>query len=184
VFLHGFLSVAGVVSALNAIPQNSSKLDRFTRMTEILSATLTGALIGFFYGGNSTNNNAELATSGAIAGAILMLLLSGLVRQMRIAIAAAGFTNTYGAAFLLSATASSFLSTRHFAWGIFFTVASLLYIWLTLISLKQGIRLVKLAAGTSFKNANLTQAQFDQPLHDTDFSGTIDDFREDKPITP
>ncbi|MGV0028518.1 pentapeptide repeat-containing protein [Phormidesmis priestleyi] len=186
VLLHGFLSVAGVASALSAIGQKSLKVDRFTKLTGILSATLTGGLMGFFYGGSSTNNNAEVATIGAIAGAILMLLISVFVRQVgiRIAIAAAGFTNAYGAAFLLSATASSFLSTRHFAWGIFFTVTSLLYIWLTLISLKQVIWLIKQAAGTSFKNADLTHAQFDQPLRHTDFSGTIGDFREDQPITP
>jgi hypothetical protein len=152
VFLQGLLSVAGGVSALGAIRQ-SSRTDRVTQMTESLSAALTGGLIGFFYGGSATHNNAEVATIGAIAGAISMLLISVFVRQMgiRIAIAAAGFTHTYGAAFLLGATASVLLSTRHFVWGIFFTVASLPYLWLTLISLKQVINLVKQAAGTSSK---------------------------------
>ncbi|KAM3100550.1 pentapeptide repeat-containing protein [Phormidesmis sp. 146-35] len=185
VFLHGFLGVAGVVSVCGASWRKSLKVDRFIRLSECLSATLTGGLIGFFYAGSLTDNNAKLATIGGIVTAILSLLICRFVRrvEMRIAIATAGFINTYGAAFLLSATASTFLSTRHVAWGIFFTVTSLLYIWLTLISLKQVIWLVKLAAGTSFKNANLTHALFDKSLPHTDFSGAIDDFREDKSTT-
>lgn len=155
--LYGFLSLAGIVAAVAKVSPTLS------RWAEILSAAMTGALGGFFYAGSAANNNAQSAIAGAIAGAVLLCCLSVWMRArwMGLAIAAAGLINQYGAAFLIAANASAFLSTRQLLWGILLTLASLIYVWLTLISCQHVVRSLKQSASTSFLGANLTDARFD-----------------------
>jgi Pentapeptide repeats (8 copies) len=156
--LYGFLSLAGIVAAVAQVSRPT-----LSRWAEILSAAMTGALVGFLYAGSAANNNAQSAIAGAIAGAVLLFCLSVWLRAtwMSLAIAAAGLINQYAAAFLIAANASAFLSTRQLLWGILLTLTSLIYVGLTLISCQHVVRSLKQSASTSFLGANLTDARFD-----------------------
>jgi uncharacterized protein YjbI with pentapeptide repeats len=159
--LYGVLSAAGVVSAIGHIQPETLKLSRFART---VSAVLSGALLGFFYAGIATNNNSLAALAGMVVGGVLMFFVSSRIRRqiVTVAIVAAGSVTTYGAAFLLSATASAFMSTHKLFWGACFGILSLLYFWWALVSFSGTIREIRKAVGTSFSGANLTDAKFDR----------------------
>ena len=158
--LYGTLSLAGVsagISLLKSIPLRTS------RLASILSAVSSGALLGFFYAGSASGNNPSIAIAGAVSTGLLMLLASVFLHQalVKIAITTITTVTSYGAAFLLGATASVSLSAQQFAIGFICAIATLAYVWLTLNSLKLILQLLKLASTTSFKGADLTDARFD-----------------------
>ncbi len=171
--LYGTLSLAGVsagISSLKSIPLKAS------RLASTSSAVLSGALLGFFYAGSVSGNNSSIAIAGAVSVSLLMLIASVFLHQalIKIAIAAITTVTSYGAAFLLGATASMSLSTQQLGIGFAFAIATFVYVWLTLNGLKLVMRSLKLASTTSFKGADLTDARFDQAdLNHTDFSQTI-----------
>lgn len=160
--LYGVLSVSGIVAAIGHVQPETLKLSRFART---VSGILSGTLLGFFYAGIATNNNSLVALAGMVIGGVLMFFISSRIRHqvVKVAIAAAGSVATYGAAFLLSATASAFLNTHKLFWGACFGILSLLYFWLALVSFSGTIREIGNAVGTSFSDANLTDAKFDRP---------------------
>ena len=171
--LYGVLSLAGASAGISSLNSISLKASRFAGT---FSAVLSGALLGFFYAGSASKNNPSLAIAGAISASLVMLAASVFFQQalIRIAIATIATVTTYGAAFLLGATASVSFSADQVAIGITCAIATLVYILLTLNLLKSILRSLKLAATTSFKGANLTNARFDQAnLNHTDFSQTI-----------
>jgi Pentapeptide repeats (8 copies) len=160
--LYGVLSASGIVAAIGHVQPETLKLSRFART---ISAILSGAVLGFFYAGIATNNNSLFALTGMVVGGVLMFFISLRIRHqiVKVAIAAAGSVATYGSAFLLSATASAFLNTHKLFWGACFSLLSLLYFWLTLVSFCGTVREIGNAIGTSFSGANLTDAKFDRP---------------------
>jgi uncharacterized protein YjbI with pentapeptide repeats len=159
--LYGVLSVAGIASATSSIQPETSKVSRFATK---ISAILSGALLGFFYAGVATDNNSQAALVGMVVGGGLMFIVSVRIRHeiVKIAIATAGSVANYGGAFLLSATASAFLSTHKLFWGICFGLLSLVYLWLAFVSFSSVIQEIRNAVGTCFKGANLTDAKFDE----------------------
>ena len=161
ILLYGVLSVAGIASGMSSIQPKISKAGRFSGT---VSAILSGALLGFFYAGIATNNNSLAALAGMIVGGLLMFFVSSRIHRqvVTVALAAAGSVTTYGATFLLSATASAFLSTHKLFWGACFSILSLLYLWLALVSFSGTVREIGNAVGTSFSGANLTDAKFDR----------------------
>ena len=106
---------------------------------------------------------------------LVMLAASVFLHQIiKIAIVNITTVTSYGAAFLLGATASMSLSTQQLGIGFVCAIATFAYVWLTLNSLKSIIRSLKLSSTTSFKGANLTDARFDRAdLNRIDFSQTI-----------
>ena len=170
--LYGVLSLAGVsagISSFKRIPLKTS------RLAGTFSAVLSGALLGFFYAGSASGNNPTIAIVGAMFAGLVMLAASVLLHQIiKIAIVTITTVTSYGAAFLLGATASMSLSTQQLGIGFVCAIATFAYVWLTLNSLKSIIRSLKLASTTSFKGANLTDARFDRAdLNRIDFSQTI-----------
>lgn len=141
-----------------------------------LSATASFALVGFYYGGSATGNNPQVAVAAAIGAGVLMAIASFRFRTgaMAVAVAVAGAVTGYGFAFLVGASAIAFLSVQKLVWGVFWSIVSLAYIWLTINSLTLAVKQIKIFAGTSFRDASLTNARFDNALlQDTDFSGAI-----------
>jgi uncharacterized protein YjbI with pentapeptide repeats len=159
--LYGVLSIGGFASAMGNIHNKNSKYGGFT---STVSAIISGALLGFFYAGSATDNNSQAALAGMAIGGLSMFFVSRRIRAQFaiVAIAAAGSVTTYGAAFLLSATASAFLSIHKVFWGTFFSILALVYLWFALVSFSATIREIKNTVGTSFRGANLTNTKFDQ----------------------
>ena len=119
--LYGVLSVAGFASAIASKQPKTSKAGRLAR---IISAILSGALLGFFYAGTATNNNSQAAIAGMAIGGVLMFFVSRICGQFaQVAIASAGSVATYAAAFLFSATASAFLQHSQTVLGYVFRFA-------------------------------------------------------------
>ncbi len=176
--LYGFLTATAVssgISSSNGIPLTIRKIAR------TFSAVLSGALLGFFYAGSASGNNSTVAIAGAVAASLLMFFASVFLPQawVKLTILTIATVTTYGAAFLLGATASIHLSAQQIGMGTMMAIASLLCVWLTLNSLKQILRSLKLLSTTSFKGANLLNARFDHAeLHHTDFSQTIGYFNQ------
>ena len=170
--LYGVLGLAGASAGISSLKSISLKT---SRLAGTLSAVLSGALLGFFYAGSASGNNPSIAIGGTIAAGLVMFAASVFLHQALIKIAIATLTTvtTYGAAFMLGATASASLSAQH-GIGFAYAIAAFVYVWLALNSLKSMIRSLKLASTTSFKGANLTDARFDQAaLNHTDFSQSI-----------
>jgi len=161
--------------SLNGIPPTIRKIAR------TFSAVLSGALLGFFYAGSASGNNSTLEIAGAIAASLLMFFASIFLSQawVKLTILTIATVTIYSAAFLLGATASIHLSAQQIGMGTMMAIASLLCVWLTLNSLKQILRSLKLLSTTSFNGANLLTARFDRAeLHHTDFSQTIGYFNQ------
>ena len=176
--LYGVLSAVAVssgISSLNGIPPTIRKIAR------TFSAVLSGALLGFFYAGSASGNNSTLEIAGAIAASLLMFFASIFLSQawVKLTILTIATVTIYSAAFLLGATASIHLSAQQIGMGTMMAISSLLCVWLTLNSLKQILRSLKLLSTTSFNGANLLTARFDRAeLHHTDFSQTIGYFNQ------
>ncbi|HAZ49426.1 MAG TPA: low-complexity protein [Cyanobacteria bacterium UBA11371] len=142
----------------------------------VLSATASGAFIGFVYAGFATDKNPQIAILGATIGGLLMAFLSFRFpsRIVVVAVASAGAVTGYGLAFWLWAVALSYLTGKQLVWGIGLSMLSLTYLALTFSSLVLTFNEIKKYAGTSFINADLTNAVFDSAmLKNTDLSVTM-----------
>lgn len=142
----------------------------------VLSGTATGALLGFVNGGLAADENLRVAAATAVLGGLLMGFFSLRFRTgvvvVAVAIAAAGAA--YGLVFWLWATALACFGGQEFGWGIGLSMLLLIYLGLTLSSLSLAAKEIKMASGTSFKDADLTNALFGSAkLTNTDFSGAI-----------
>lgn len=159
--LYGVLSLAGVSTGVGLSNRISVKT---SRIASLVSAALSGALLGFLYAGSASGNNPSSAIAGAVAAGLVMVIGSLWIdwTLLQIAIATVQTVTVYAAAFLLGATASMSLSAQQFDIGLTCAIAALVYVWLAFKSLKGVVRSLKLAATTTFKGADLTQAQFDQ----------------------
>lgn len=167
------LAISGGFSGVRAFTGTKS-LAR--RMATIVSGAASGALLGFFYAGSSTNNNAQIAIAGAVLGGVIMAFVSFKFRTVivAVAIAIAGAASGYGFAFFSGATAIAHFSVQSLGWGVVWGALSLGYIGLTMNSLTLAIQDIKSASGTSFRGADLTNATFDGAnLQSTDFSGAV-----------
>jgi len=167
--LHISLGLAGLEGVVKSFS---------TRQTIVstISGAASGALLGFFYLGSATDNNPQMASTGAIMGAIFVsiLFLLGKNKRIIIAIAAAASIANYGLSFLFVAKASANLSTHHFAIGLFWAILSLLAIVATFLSLKSLFEQINIFSTTSFRGADLTNANFEGArLGKTDFTNTI-----------
>jgi hypothetical protein len=142
----------------------------------VLTGAASGALFSFYYGGLLAEKNPTVAVLAAVLGGVLFAIASLFIKnhKFRILLAIAGTVAGYGFAFMIGAIAIQFLSVYQWGWGLTLSVISLVCLRITLNSLLLVLRLIQLAAGTSFRKANLTAAQFeDAVLHHTDFSGAI-----------
>lgn len=172
--LYVSLAISGTFGAARAIIGKKSAI--LGRITLIISGAASGALIGFFYGGITTNNNPKMAIVGAVLGGLIIaitLILHVGRRLMVVAVAVAGAVAGYGLAFLVGAIAIAYLSVQNLLWGMVWGTLSITYIALTMVSLNFTVTEIK-AVGTSFRGADLTNTKFDQViLQNTDFKGTI-----------
>ncbi|MBD2042710.1 low-complexity protein [Microcoleus sp. FACHB-672] len=134
------LSVAGAGSGLKTFMPR-----RFRTVANTLSATASGALLGFFYGGLAAGKNPAFAVAAAVIGGIL--IGAGSLRFRTgvgaVAVAVAGAVGGYGFAFWLWAVALAFLSGEKLIEGFFLSGLSLVYIGLTVSSLLLAVKEIK-----------------------------------------
>lgn len=141
-----------------------------------LSGIASGALLGFYYVGIATNENPQAAIVGAVVAGLMMTFISFRVRSgtVAVAVAIAATVASYGLAFWLWAVALALLSGQQLVWGILLSILSLAYVGLTLSSLVLSFIEMKRSSGTSFRNADLTEASFaNAKVRNTDFSGAV-----------
>lgn len=144
------LCVAGAGTGLKPlIPR------RLRILANALSATASGALLGFFYGGLAAGKNPQVAVASAVIGAILIGVGSLRFRTgtAAVAVAVAGAIGGYGFAFWLWTVGLAFLTAQRLIEGIFLTGLSLSYIGLTLSALLLVIKEIKRASEISLRKA-------------------------------
>ena len=134
------LSLAGAGTGLTILMPR-----RFGIVANALSATASGALLGFFYGGLAAGKNPAFAVAGAVIGGILMGAGSLRFRTgaAAVAVAVAGAVGGYGFAFWLWTVALAFLTGGRLIEGIFLSGLSLGYIGLTVSSVRLAVKKIK-----------------------------------------
>jgi hypothetical protein len=195
--LYASLGIAGFGIGLKTLAKPRSLL---ARMAGVVSATASGALVGFFYGGTTGNqllailqrestgeNNPQTAIAGAVLLGLLMAVSSFKTRNgiISVIVATAGAVTAYGFAFLIGTTAIALLTTSHWLWGFILSALSLLYLWLTLKALALITQTSRQVWGTSFRKANLTGARFaGAKLENTDLKEAITKHDHDSAAKP
>lgn len=98
-----------------------TKKSRLFGLTISLSGLISGAWLGFYYGGMlAGGKNPQLAIASATIFALIISIASFYWRRHRLTmvlVTVMGTVATYGWAFLCAAAAFTFLSTNDFWWG-------------------------------------------------------------------
>lgn len=95
-----------------------------SRLSIAISAVISCAWLGFYYGGIIGGKNPPIAITTAIAG-LLLTTFTGLHLQKRlttISIVLLGIVSAYALAFLCLAVVVAYLSTDRLLWGIIWSV--------------------------------------------------------------
>ena len=168
------LAITGIASAAMSFAREKIILHRiFTTISGVVS----GAIIGFFYGGTAAGGkNPQIAIISAILAGLIMMISCFLFRRefIEITLSIGGAVANYGFAFLVGTRAIAFFSTQNFIWGFCLSFLSLTYIGLTLISLRYSFKEITNYSVTSFRCSNLTNASFNNAkLGLSDFTKAI-----------
>jgi len=139
-YVVGLLISLGIGGACAAIQTPSAT---WNQRLILLSGAATGAVTGFYYGGLLDGKNPQTAVAGAIAGALLVLLITWRwpSRLWTIALRLSGAIAAYGWFFLVGANALGCLNTGHWLLGLVLGGLAFLYLWLTARSLKLTLSL-------------------------------------------
>jgi uncharacterized membrane protein len=129
----------GIGGACAAVPHRSTTWNPILR----LSGIATGAITGFYYSGLTAGKNPQMAVVGAIAGGLLVILLTWRWPSVigTIALRLSGAIAAYGWFFWVGATALDCLNTQHWFLGLLLSGLSLLYLWFTARSLRLALSL-------------------------------------------
>jgi hypothetical membrane protein len=118
-----FLNLVASAATL-ALSTLTAKNSLNSRIAIAISAATSGAWLGFYYGGISTDGkDPHVSSLAAVISVSLMAAISFYLRKRltTIAVTIMGTAATYGLAFLCSAATFAFLSTdrllRGFSWG-------------------------------------------------------------------
>ena len=90
-----------------------------SKLAIAISAVISCAWLGFYYGGIIDGKNPQIAIAVTIGGLLLMTFTSLYLQPKltTIAIVLLGIVNAYALAFLCSAVAVAYLSVERFWWG-------------------------------------------------------------------
>ncbi len=139
-YVMALLISLGIGGACAAVPPGSAPRNRILLP---LSGVATGAITGFYYSGLAAGKNPQIAIVGAIAGGLLVVLLTWRWPSVvgTIALRLSGAIAAYGWFFWVGATALGCLNTGHWFWGWLLSGLSLLYLWFTARSLRLALSL-------------------------------------------
>ncbi len=120
-----------------------SRSGRWNKILLLLSGAATGAITGFYYSGLAAGKNPQVAVIGAVVGGLLVTLLAWRWPSViwTIAIRFSGAIAAYGWFFLVGTTALGCLHTHHWFIGSILGSLSLLYLWLSVRSLRLALSL-------------------------------------------
>lgn len=165
----------GLASARSRLPR------LWRRWSDWGSGTIAGAVVGFFYAGTLTNKEPRWAIAGAVVGAVLAATW-GWRQSVSSAIALRLTTTlaTYGFSCLIGATAIALLNVGRWFPGVVLGVMTLLYLWFTWRGWVEVGKTIHHGQGTSFRGANLTHAQFSQPVICADLTDAIGELSQIK----
>ncbi|BAZ10000.1 hypothetical protein NIES4071_18140 [Calothrix sp. NIES-4071] len=151
------LAISGLSTSLRSIIKSNSILQRFVT---VISGASSGALLGFYYGGSTQNNNPQIAVISAVIASLVMAFVCFKFRTgfVRVAVTVAGCIANYGFAFLLSSLAFTYLSTQNILIGTILLVITLSVTALTMLCLQQVVKEIRTTGVTSFQGANLLNA--------------------------
>jgi Pentapeptide repeats (8 copies) len=154
------LGIAGTFAAIRGIIYRNLILQR---IATILSGAASGALLGFYYGGSSQNNNPQIAVMSSAIAFLVMAIISFYITlpYVIVTVAALGFIAAYGFTFLILSLALAYLSTQNLILGIIFSFFALCAIAMTIFCLKLVIQEIATSGITSFRYADLTNAKLD-----------------------
>lgn len=168
------VAVSGLAGALAGV--KSWLPPPFNQTAEILAGVAAGAGVGFFYAGVLAGKEPRWAIGGAVLAGLGMGgwrwrwrgPCTAIVLRLAVALTA------YGFAFLVGATALALLHVGYLLAGCLLGLLALLYLWLTWQGLVDTVQTIRQAPGTSFRNADLTDAKFaPTSTHQADFSGAV-----------
>lgn len=168
------LGIAGIVCTVMSLANKKSILQR---IATILSGATSGAILGFFYGGTAAGGkNPQAAIVSAVIGALILAIISFYFKRafIPIILSVAGIVTTYGFAFLIGTRAIAFLSTQNLIGGFCLSFLSLIYIGLTITSLRYTVKEITTYSVTSFRSSDLTNASFkNAKLGLSDFTNAV-----------
>ena len=171
------LSLAGMGAGLKALVSG-----RLGWVASGISGVASGAFLGFYYAGIAAEKDPQIAVVGAVLGGLLMVPVIwkfGDRVLLQLVVAVAGAIFGYGFALLMGVRALAYANVGEVANTAIFGLACLLYLGFTLESGAFAVRLLTTSPGTSFAEADLTDARFDgAKLDRTDFSqakGVLED---------
>ncbi len=168
------LGITAVSSGVRGIISSKSILGR---MTSAVSAATSGALLAFFYRSKGlASGDPEIPIKAVIFTAVVMAIAPFYLTRgwLAVAISVAGSVAAYGFAFLVATVTFAYLSTQNFVWGLIWSVFLLGAIALFVISFLRTVKDITGSFATSFRGADLTNANFEgAKLGNTDFSGAV-----------
>lgn len=167
------LGIAGVGAGVRGIISIKSLLGK---LTLVVTAAANSALLGFFYGGMAGGKNPQVASISAALAAVVMAVISLYYPRsiVNIVVATSGAIAAYGFCFLMIAIASALISTGNLISGMIWGILSLAAIAIMVIALNKAIQDITSFGTTSFRFADLTNANFDNANKgNSDFSGAI-----------
>lgn len=148
------------IASLSTVARHWSE---YRRVATILSGAASAALLGFYYGGIIANKDPTIAAATAGIAAILAAGLgyfgSGLII---VAIAIAGCVATYGLTYFVGWWAIYHLSVQSWFGGISLAILTLILMAIALVTLQLASQEISLFGITSFRGADLTNANFQE----------------------
>jgi hypothetical protein len=159
VLLLGLFAAIGLLSVPIYLPKEISKKIPIRGLVGVLN----GAVLGFYWGGTTSDNDPVRATIAAAVVASLLGCLP-LVKRLqsltKIGIATLSIITTYGLSFYLGTWAIAALSTGGWLVAMGLGAITIFYLWLTTQQIFQMFWWVRYSPGTFFRGANLDNASF------------------------
>ncbi|WP_404784251.1 pentapeptide repeat-containing protein [Altericista sp. CCNU0014] len=159
VLLHCVLAGIGVFSAITFFATRP-----FQQIGQWMTGLLNGMLFGFFYGGYFSNSNPSNATFGAIVGLLSMgLLLRVAIDRpwLKLGVATASASATYGFTFFVGMWAIAAWSTANVLLALGLSGVGASSLWLSGYQLLKLISDLKTLPGTFFQGADLSNTTFE-----------------------
>ncbi len=142
--LYVFLASLGAIASVANLKKRKFRILKiFKAIAKTLSAALSCALIGFYYGGSLTNNNLQIAILAALSLAALGTFFSLKQNQMMfVVISPIPVISAYAFAYYAGTKAIALLNVSRLSGGILWGLICLMYIWATIINIT-GIKLYR-----------------------------------------
>jgi Pentapeptide repeats (8 copies) len=160
--LQGVMAAIGLVSAISLFAKSPLRSWAYWA-----AGLLTGAVLGFFYGGYLNKSNPGTATVGAIIGLVLMgvlLRVAGAQPWLKVGVAVGRAIALYGFTFFVGMWATAAWSTSNLLLALGLSGLGLSALWLSSYQLLKLLTDIQKLPGTFFQGADLENTTFDIQL--------------------